>query len=84
MQRNSAFWGDLFVNFHNISYFLFRLTEPLWLIIWVSVVAQWYFKYILLQRVISFVFTCGMCHCYLTGPVLMQSKQNYDFQYTNL
>lgn len=63
LQRNFAFWGDLFVNFQNISHFIFRLIEPLWLIMWVSVVARWYFKCILLQRVISFAFTCGLRHC---------------------
>lgn len=60
---SAAIWGDLFVNFHNISHFILRLMEPLWPIMSVSVVAQRYFKCILLQRLISFAFACGLCHC---------------------
>lgn len=50
------FWA-LFIIFHNISLH-FTLIEPLWLIMWVSVVAQWCFKNIFLQRVSSFSHLC--------------------------
>lgn len=65
LQRNSVFWGeDLFVNFQTF-HFIFRLIEPLWLIMWSSVVTHDYFKYIPSQRLISFAFACGLCHWFV-------------------
>lgn len=57
------FWVEIYLSTFTTFHFIFRLIEPLWLIMWVSVVAQWYSKYIPLQRVISSAFACGLCHC---------------------
>lgn len=83
--RNSVFWGgDLFVNFHNISFDIQIDRTPVAyhvalcccsLVLQVHSFAKSHFFFIRMWPVSL------LC---LTGPGLTQSKQNYEIQYTNL
>lgn len=67
------FGAEIYLSTFTTFHFIFRLIEPQWLIVWGSVVAHWYFMYILSHRVISSAFVCVLCHC-LTRLYAVQTQ----------
>lgn len=73
----AAFWADLFVKFHNFLHVRLRLLELLWLIMWVSVVAQWYFKCIFFVKSHLHCLRLWPVSLCSTGPALMQTELQF-------